>query len=207
MGIGKIKCKEHIMYSKKDLHYKHQNQFNQRILLSLVFILISFTLLGIISPNYAIADNLPDEFKNTEDYQILEFENSICAVKSDYNLVSNEPNEKNFTYSLDNGNQEGIYLSIKELKDDSLDLNPSDLKEPYYKSVNSEDINVANTPVKIVSFTDTNGGEKTNSNWVEYTIYTFDKNGMHYQIISYTSGGLLDTELEKIIESFTKNSH
>ena len=36
--------------------------------------------MGIISPNYATTDNLPDEFKNTEDYQILEFENSRKEV-------------------------------------------------------------------------------------------------------------------------------
>ena len=57
---------------------------------------------------------MPNEF-NAEDYQILEFENSICAIDSSYELVLNETNEKSFTYSLDDGNLEGIYLSSKNL--------------------------------------------------------------------------------------------
>lgn len=149
-------------------------------------------------------DRIHNEFKNTEDYQILEFENSICAVDSVYDLISNETHEKNFTYSFDGGNLDGIYLSIKELDDDSLDIDSSDLKEPNYMYVELETLNIANTPIKKVSFTDTNGGETTNENWVDYTIYTFNKNGKHYQITYYDDSVLSDSEIEKIIESFTK---
>lgn len=72
---------------------------------------------GTIAPRNATTssyDKMPNEF-NAEDYQILEFENSICAIDSSYELVLNETNEKSFTYSLDDGNLEGIYLSSKNL--------------------------------------------------------------------------------------------
>lgn len=98
----------------------------------------------------------------------------------------------------------GISLSIKELNDNSSDIDSSDLKEPNYRYVESENLNFDNTPVKKISFTYTYGGETTNENWVDNTIYTFDKNGKHYQITLY--GGwdtLFETDLDKFIESFT----
>lgn len=178
------------------------------MLLSCISLCVIAIAAGTIAPGNAADtssyDKMPNEFKNAEDYQILEFENSICAIDSAYNLVLNETNEKSFTYSLDDGNLEGIYISIKELDDDSSDTNPSDLKEPDYKYVESENLNIDNTPIKKVSFTDTHGGEPTNGNWVEHTIYSFNKNGKHYQIIFYDDDVLSDREVEKIIESFTE---
>lgn len=198
---------------KKDLFYRN-GKFSliQTCCLGCVFIFVLVAVVGTIAPvttdgdvneQLSAYDRIPDEFKNTEDYQILEFENSICAVGTTYDLFSNETNEKNFTYPFDGGNLNGIYLSIKELDDDSLDINPSDLKEPYYRYIESENLNFANTPVKKVSFTDTHG-ETTNENWEDYNIYTFDKNGKHYQITSYGWDTALEVELEKIIQSFTK---
>ena len=201
---------------KKDLFYRN-GKFSliQTCCLGCVFIFLLFAVVGTISPDtdtgtdvedqMSAYDRIPNEFKNTEDYQILEFKNSICALDSAYDLVSNETHEKNFTYPFDEGNKEGISLSIKELDDDSQDVNPSDLKEPNYRYVELENLNYANTPVKKVSFTDTHGGETTNENWEDYTIYTFDKNGKHYQITSYDGWDTLtEINLEKIIESFTK---
>ena len=199
---------------KKDLFYRN-GKFSliQTCCLGCVFIFVLVAVIGTIAPDtntdtnvkdqLSAYDRIPDEFKNTEDYQILEFGNSICAVDSIYDLISNETNEKNFTYPFDECNLNGVYLSIKELDDDSLDINPSDLNEPRYRYVESENLNFANTPVKKVSFTDTHG-ETTNENWEDYNIYTFDKNGKHYQITSYGWDAALEVELEKIIESFTK---
>lgn len=200
---------------KKDLFYRN-GKFSliQTCCLGCVLIFVLVAVVGTIVPDNNVDvdvkedqlsayDRIPEEFKNAEDYQILEFENSICAVNSGYDLVSNETNEKNFTYPFDGGNLNGIYLSIKELDDDSLDINPSDLKEPKYRYVESDELNFANTPVKKVSFTDTHG-ESTNENWEDYNIYTFDKYGKHYQITSYGWDTALEVELDKIIESFTE---
>lgn len=203
---------------KRDLFYKNgEFSLKQTCCLGIIFIFILFAIIGAITPDtntdtdtnnddkqMSAYDRMPNEFKDTEKFQILEFENSICAISSSYDLISNKTTEKNFTYSFDYGNLEGIEITFKELDDNSSDINPSDLKEPNYRYVKSENLNVANTPIKVVSFTDTHGGETTNENWVDYTIYTFDKNGKHYQIIDYGPGGLLNQELEDIINSFTK---
>lgn len=200
---------------KKDLFYRNGKfSLSQTCCLGCIFIVILVAVLSPISDTNTNADvnkplsaydRIPDEFKDTDEYQILEFENSFCAVDSFYNMVLNETNEKTFTYSFDSGNLEGIYLSIKELDDDSQDINASNLKEPDYRFVESEKLNFDNTPLKRVSFTDTHGGETTNHNWVDYTVYTFDKNDKHYQITFYTyADALLDNYVEKIIESFTE---
>lgn len=202
---------------KKDLFYRNEEfSFIKCCCLCCVVLFILFIISAAITPDSDVNDTnvndqlsaydrIPYEFKNTEDYQIVDFENSICAVSSKYDLVLNDTHEKNFTYSLDGGNNpNGVILSIKELDDNSSDINPNGLKEPNYRYVESENLNVANTPIKKVEFTDTHGGEPTNENWVDYTIYTFDKNGKHYQITSHSTWGLMDFELEEIIKSFTK---
>ena len=98
-----------------------------------------------------------------------------------------------------------LVFVIKELDDNSSDINPSDLKEPNYLYVESGGFSVGKTHVDKVSFTDTHGGEPTNENWIEQTIYTFDKNDKHYQIIYYDDDWTLaDDEIVKIVESFTK---
>lgn len=88
----------------KNLFYRN-GKFSliQTCCLGCILIFVFIAVAGVISPDapddnmddqLSAYDGIADEFKNTDDYQILEFENSICALDSKYDLVLNKTNEK-----------------------------------------------------------------------------------------------------------------
>ena len=201
----------------KNLFYRNgEFSFIKTCCLCCILIFVLFIIFAGITPDTDVNDSgakeqltaydrMPNEFKNTGEYQIVELENSIFAVEAELCVVLNDTHEKTFNNSYWRGyGPNGIELSIKELDDDSSDINPADLKEPNYRDVESGGFSVGKTHIDKVSFTYTHGGDPTNENWIYPNIYTFDKNGKHYQITYYDIWHDKDDEVVKIVESFTK---